>query len=399
MRIIALGIVILNFLLINVCAQEAVEVISIGYGNSATEAQKDAIRSAVQQAVGLLVESETLTKNESVINDQILTYSDGFIEKIEEISPPKMAQSGFFETKIKAFVKKNKVTEKLKELNVAITKVEGLDLWAQAVSKIQGVDDAKAMLEKFFDDHKLAYFLVSRVVDDKGNKGESAKPSTKADPNRKGYFYIAFNVEIYFDLKAYYNNAAPKLIKLLDNIGKQINPSYVRNTPENTNRFKIAVTGYPIRSFTTLPHSQYMFAVNIGRDKLGMNQRFAIYQLDELYEGILKTLSEQKINSIPRLNIYLIDKQGDIIIQDNIDISYTLHESSSNYNKTFIKLENSYTYSASSYFFYFPYNNSAVISPEFTDFRKYFYDTILVRYETTLHEDDLKELAQIKVQF
>ncbi len=50
-----------------------------GYGITAQEAENDALRQAVEQAVGLLVDSQTLVQNNTVLRDQIFTQSRGFI--------------------------------------------------------------------------------------------------------------------------------------------------------------------------------------------------------------------------------------------------------------------------------------------------------------------------------
>ena len=48
-------------------------------GATKEEALKDALRAAVRQVVGEVVDGETIVKNEELVKDQILTYSDGFV--------------------------------------------------------------------------------------------------------------------------------------------------------------------------------------------------------------------------------------------------------------------------------------------------------------------------------
>ncbi len=50
-----------------------------GYGAAAQEAENDALRQAVEQAVGVLVDSQTLVQNNAVLRDRIFTQSRGFI--------------------------------------------------------------------------------------------------------------------------------------------------------------------------------------------------------------------------------------------------------------------------------------------------------------------------------
>ena len=56
------------------------EVVAEGVGTTADEAIKDAFRNAVRQVVGAVVDAETLVKNDELIDDKVLTYSDGFIK-------------------------------------------------------------------------------------------------------------------------------------------------------------------------------------------------------------------------------------------------------------------------------------------------------------------------------
>ena len=50
-----------------------------GMGVTAAEAENDALRNAVESAVGVLVDSQTLTEQNTVLHDQIYTQSRGFI--------------------------------------------------------------------------------------------------------------------------------------------------------------------------------------------------------------------------------------------------------------------------------------------------------------------------------
>ena len=98
-RVLASGLsLLLAFLLaiasIEVSAEDApkasaesagnIEVVAEGVGATPDEALKDAFRHAVRQAVGAVVDAETLVKNDEVIDDQILTYSNGFVKKYDE---------------------------------------------------------------------------------------------------------------------------------------------------------------------------------------------------------------------------------------------------------------------------------------------------------------------------
>lgn len=62
------------------------EVTVQGYGITREEAVNDALRNAVEQAVGALVESETLVQNAELVKDEIYTKSRGFVQNWTIIS-------------------------------------------------------------------------------------------------------------------------------------------------------------------------------------------------------------------------------------------------------------------------------------------------------------------------
>ena len=57
-----------------------------GQGVTASDAENDALRMAVENTLGVLVDSQTLTQNSMVIHDQIYTQSRGFITNYDVIS-------------------------------------------------------------------------------------------------------------------------------------------------------------------------------------------------------------------------------------------------------------------------------------------------------------------------
>lgn len=75
------------------------------------EAIEDALRSAVEQGVGLLISSETLVKNFQVIEDRILSRSHGYVASYEIIQERK--SGGIYRVKIKALVKIGEIKDDL----------------------------------------------------------------------------------------------------------------------------------------------------------------------------------------------------------------------------------------------------------------------------------------------
>jgi hypothetical protein len=83
-------------------------------------ALNNAFRRAVEQAVGVLVESETLVKNFQLVNDRIYSKSEGYIKKYT-ITREKV-EGDEFKIAIKALVSRVKIEKDLGEIGLLIKK-------------------------------------------------------------------------------------------------------------------------------------------------------------------------------------------------------------------------------------------------------------------------------------
>ena len=78
------------------------EVITTGQGSTLEAAIHSAMRAAIEQEVGALVESETLVENRQTIIDDIIINSKGLIEGYEVLSQTQ--SNGIFEVEVKSIV-------------------------------------------------------------------------------------------------------------------------------------------------------------------------------------------------------------------------------------------------------------------------------------------------------
>lgn len=86
-----------------------------GYGTTADEAERDALRNAVEQAVGTLVDSATLVQNNMLINDEIYTQSRGYITNYTVLSQ-KLTGDDMYEVTVNADVDTNPNSKLMSEL-------------------------------------------------------------------------------------------------------------------------------------------------------------------------------------------------------------------------------------------------------------------------------------------
>lgn len=122
-------------------------IVVTGYGIDHDKALKNALQSAIEQQVGVLVDSETIIKNDELIKNEILTASNGFVEKYDEISTS--VNNGLTEVKIKAEVKQQEVAKKIKSLNISMLKVQEdtSNIYAEVITKDKSKEDRVKMLD------------------------------------------------------------------------------------------------------------------------------------------------------------------------------------------------------------------------------------------------------------
>ena len=151
-------------------------VVAEGVGSTPDEALKDAFRNAVRQVVGAVVDAETMIKDDQVIDDKVLTYSDGFIKGYEEVPGSKKSQGGLHRLKIKAAVERRSVVAKLKAANVTVKEVDGKGLFAEVVTQLDAEGNAAQLLKKQLQGFPrtcvtasiLGNFEIAEKTDDSG---------------------------------------------------------------------------------------------------------------------------------------------------------------------------------------------------------------------------------------
>jgi hypothetical protein len=136
-------------------------VIAQGVGTSPREALDDAFREAVRQVVGLVVDAKTLVKNDELIEDKVLTYSDGFVKGYKKLSETR--RKGLVRIKISALVKRRSLVMKLKSANITVKQIDGKSLFGTVRSQIDAENKAEALFRKALDGFPLSC-LTAEVI-------------------------------------------------------------------------------------------------------------------------------------------------------------------------------------------------------------------------------------------
>lgn len=135
----------------------ASEVVAEGIGIDADKALENAFSRAIEQTVGVLVDSETLVSNDELVRDTILTFSRGYVEKYEITKT--WEQDGLQHVRIQALVAVSKLAEKLKASNIAVRSVAGERMALQAEHDYSNEEKATEIFRK-----EMAKFRMDQLV-------------------------------------------------------------------------------------------------------------------------------------------------------------------------------------------------------------------------------------------
>ena len=125
-----------------------VDVTVMGKGETAAEAKLDAFRSAVEKAVGVWVDAESLMEKDELLKDRVNTISNADIKKYEMLKEWRF-KSGLFGCKIKAWVEKKAITPKFADVfPAAFADVgeEASTIHVQKVTRAKRSGDAASLM-------------------------------------------------------------------------------------------------------------------------------------------------------------------------------------------------------------------------------------------------------------
>ncbi len=140
-------------------SEQEEKVIAKGVGMDFEGAKTDAIRNAITQVVGSYVTSETHIQNFDLINDEVLTYSAGFVKDVKILGKRQDA-SKLHHVDIEAVVVSTRIKRKLEELNIATRDVEGQSLFAEAFSRVEEQKSAAQLLEGVLSKFPQAAYII-----------------------------------------------------------------------------------------------------------------------------------------------------------------------------------------------------------------------------------------------
>lgn len=130
------------------------KIITTGYGTTPQEAEQDALRSAVAEAVGSVVSSTTIVENDEIIEDEILNLSHGFVRTHRVLSMGGNAEEAY-EATVVAIVAESQLIKTLSSHGVKVDYNAG-GIFAQYNEWDKLKMAELAMVQKFFGPEALA---------------------------------------------------------------------------------------------------------------------------------------------------------------------------------------------------------------------------------------------------
>lgn len=124
------------------------EVVVTGLGLSPEKALENAFTRAVEQAIGVFVDAETLVKNDEILRERVLTHSRGFVKHYDVVR--RWQTEGLHHASIRAKVRVDKLVERLKAADVTVKEVSGSDLFAEATTRVKRTESGAALMRKVF---------------------------------------------------------------------------------------------------------------------------------------------------------------------------------------------------------------------------------------------------------
>lgn len=153
-------------------AEKIASVVATGVGIDSDNATKNGIRAAVEQVVGTYISSQTIIKNNILLEDRIYSYSDGYVKEMKIISLK--TEGGLVYVKIEAQVVASELKRKLESLGMTAAKVEGEGLYGEALSKIEREETVGELLFNKLDKLKRSGLVLElgkiKILDPKRDK-------------------------------------------------------------------------------------------------------------------------------------------------------------------------------------------------------------------------------------
>lgn len=127
-------------------AERMIKVIVTGVGVDQAQAKNNALAKAVEQAVGLMVDAQTLISNEDVLKEKVLTYTRGDVKKAVVLK--EWEEDDLHHAQVQAEVVASQIAERLRKSSIELRPVPGDLFYHTAKERRRNLRNAAEMLAR-----------------------------------------------------------------------------------------------------------------------------------------------------------------------------------------------------------------------------------------------------------
>ena len=132
-----------------------VTLITSGQGKTPDEAKQNALRNAIEQAFGAFISSHTEIVNDNLVKDEIISVSNGNIQKYEVISESLLPDNMGYNSTLKSVVSISKLTSFCESKGVKIEIQGSLFTFNVIQKELSAANEKKAIEELIYLAQKL----------------------------------------------------------------------------------------------------------------------------------------------------------------------------------------------------------------------------------------------------
>ena len=198
-------------------------VTAVGKGETKEEAKLAAFRAAVEKAVGVYVDAESLMENSELIKDRVNTISNADIQKYETLKESKM-KSGMYFCQIKAWVEKKAIAPKFADVfPAAFANVSEAaeTIHVQKVTRTKRSADAASLMAGALESvDRMRNWVRLSVAKGKGLeevtkvKNYGGQDLDVAEIPGKGLYAVRYSMKV--DMDAYFKGFVPHFKQTLE---------------------------------------------------------------------------------------------------------------------------------------------------------------------------------------
>jgi hypothetical protein len=308
-----------------------------GIGETASDAERNAIANGVRQIVGAYIEAEVVIDNKRVVSELITSYTTS-----QNITSERIGNYRAVGDEVAVTMRVTTALEPLyamfRERSTSATVIDGDVLAAELDLARDNIVAKTQILENLLKELPTR-LLIARLIGRDGEPIENGRPSADDMKPILGTDEIAFalNVQCYFDLKTFYTRVAPALARALDAMATR--PSKPMSIEEDrVHGRKVLFTREPVKrgpdhaSWTyesTTPPDKCQVILPRGRNKDGTQRDADLYILPkDLFPAFKNVVQYDPATGYLGRSLFLmvfvefLDHDGNVIRTEQFNPAY-----------------------------------------------------------------------------